>query len=52
MAKYTVSFKVEVQGNEDIAGFEYSLKDLLEVSILPALSADLVPLTLTVKKSR
>jgi hypothetical protein len=32
--------------------FEYFLKDLLETSIFPALSAELVPLTLEVKKAR
>jgi hypothetical protein len=51
MKKFTISFKVEVSEG-DAVGFEYFLKDLLETSVLPALSADLVPLTLEVKKSR
>jgi hypothetical protein len=51
MAKYTVSFKVEVSNNETI-NFEYFLKDLLETSTLPALSATLIPLTFEVKKGR
>ena len=51
MAKYTVRFKVEVSGDET-ANFEYFLNDLLNTSILPALSAELIPLTLEVKKAR
>ena len=51
MKKLTVSFKVEVQDNE-VLNYEYFLEDLLKRSVLPALSSSLVPLTLTVKKSR
>jgi hypothetical protein len=51
MKKFTVSFKVEVQEGETV-NFEYFLKDLLETSTLPALSANLVPLTFTVKNAR
>jgi hypothetical protein len=51
MAKYTVKFKVEVNGNETV-NFEYFLQDLLKTSVLPALSAELIPLTLEVKTSR
>jgi hypothetical protein len=51
MAKYTVKFKVEVSGDETV-NFEYFLNDLLNTSILPALSAELIPLTLEVKKAR
>ncbi len=51
MAKYTVKFKVEVNGDETI-NFEYFLQDLLKSSVLPALSAELIPLTLEVKKGR
>ena len=49
--KITVSFKVNIQ-TADVEGFEYSLKDLLNVSVLPALNADLIPLTFTVRNSR
>ena len=51
MKKLTVSFKVEVQEGETV-NFEYFLKDLLETSTLPALSANLVPLSMQVKNSR
>jgi hypothetical protein len=51
MAKLTVKFKVEVNGNETV-NFEYRLQDLLKTSVLPALSAELIPLTLEVKKGR
>ena len=49
--KMTVKFQVLVSDDE-VLNFEYFLKDSLESSILPALSATLVPLTLDVKKAR
>lgn len=49
--KLSISFKVEVPEGE-VLNFEYFLKDLLESSVLPALSSTLVPLTLEVKKAR
>jgi hypothetical protein len=51
MKKMKVTFKINVSDDEEV-NFEYFLKDLLETSVLPALSADLVPLSLEVKKSR
>lgn len=51
MKKLSVNFKVLVNDDE-VTNFDYFLKDLLEKSVLPALSAQLVPLTLEVKKSR
>jgi hypothetical protein len=50
--KLSVSFKVEVEDTEPLLNYEYFLKDLLEASILPALSSNLVPLSLEVKKAR
>jgi hypothetical protein len=52
MKKLSISFKVEVEDGEPMLNYEYFLKDLLETSVLPALSSSLVPLTLEVKKSR
>ena len=49
--KITVSFKVNVSST-DLEGFEYSLQDLLNVGVLPALNAELIPSTLTVRNSR
>ena len=46
---FSVTFKVSTS---EPLNFEYFLKDLLESSILPALSAELVPLTYTVKQAR
>ena len=51
MKKMSVTFKVEVSEAEAL-NFEYFLKDLLETSTLPALSAQLVPLTMSVKNAR
>ena len=51
MKKISVKFQVLVPENETL-NFEYFLKDLLETSVLPALSAELVPLTLETKKAR
>ena len=49
--KLKVVFEVEVSTNEAL-NFEYFLNDLLSSSVLPALSAKLVPLTLTVTNRR
>jgi hypothetical protein len=51
MKKMSVKFQVLVPEGETL-NFEYFLKDLLETSILPALSAELIPLTLEAKKAR
>ena len=53
--KLTIRFQVsiaEFQPNHVAVNFEYYLKDLLETSILPALDAELIPLSLEVKKAR
>jgi hypothetical protein len=52
MKKLSISFKVEVEDSEPMVNYEYFLKDLLETAVLPALSSNLVPLTLEVKGSR
>ena len=49
--KINVKFQLLVN-EEEVINFEYFLKDLLETSVLPALSAQLVPLTLETKKAR
>lgn len=51
MKKLSVKFSVLVNESE-VTNFEYFLQDLLNSSVLPALSAELVPLTLEVKKAR
>lgn len=51
MKKLNVSFAVEVEENE-VLNYEYFLEDLLKSSVLPALSSNLVPLSLTVKKAK
>ena len=51
MKKLTVKMAVMVNDDE-VLNFEYFLKDLLETSVMPALSANLVPLTLEVRKAR
>ena len=51
MKKISVKFQVLVNENEAV-NFEYFLGDLLNTSVLPALSAELVPLTLETKKAR
>ena len=51
MKKISVKFQVLVNENEAV-NFEYFLRDLLNTSVLPALSAELVPLTLETKKAR
>ena len=55
--KYTVTFKVTTAGasnNSDLAlsDFYDSLQDLLKKAVLPALDAELMPLTFEVKKAR
>ena len=58
MAKYTVSFKVNCDNyliadeKEFFQGLEYSLKDLIQVAVLPTLNLELVPLTFEVKRAR
>jgi hypothetical protein len=49
--KMTVKFQVMVLDDE-AESFEYFLTDLLTKSTLPALTAELVPLSMTVAKSR
>lgn len=51
MKKLSVKFQVLVNEDET-TNFEYFLNDLLVSSVLPALSAQLVPLTLETKKAR
>ena len=51
MSKVKVVFEVEVNDNEAL-NFKYFLQDLLETSTLPALSANLIPLTLNVTQKR
>jgi hypothetical protein len=58
MAKYTVNFKVNCDdyliADKELffQGLEADLKDLIKVSVLPALNLDLVPLTFEVRKAR
>lgn len=49
--KMRVSFDVYVNDDE-VTNFGYFLEDLLKTATLPALSAELVPLTLETKKAR
>lgn len=49
--KIRVSFDVYVNEDE-VTNFGYFLEDLLKTATLPALSAELVPLTLETKKAR
>jgi hypothetical protein len=51
MKKLSVKMQVLVS-EEEATNFEYFLQDLLKSSVFPALSAELVPLTLEVKKAR
>lgn len=51
MKKLSVKFEVLVNEDE-VTNFEYFLNDLLKTSVMPALSAQLVPLTMTVTKKR
>jgi hypothetical protein len=51
MKKLNIKFQVIVSDDET-TNFEISLEDLLKTSVLPALSAELAPLTLTVTKAR
>lgn len=55
--KMKVTFEVETAqdfdyATGDIYTFEHYLNDLLKTSILPALSVELLPLTLNVTKKR
>ena len=54
MKKYSITFRVQTPliGKNLEEALEIYLKDLLEVSVLPALNLELIPLTLTVKKAR
>lgn len=54
MKKYTVTFQIEKEDHEAAAPamVEWELKDLLTSSVLPAINAQLVPLTFTVKRGR
>ena len=54
MKKYTVTFQIEKEDHEATAPVmvEWELKDLLQVSVLPAINAQLVPLSFTVKNAR
>jgi hypothetical protein len=54
MKKYTVTFQIEKEDHEVVAPVmvEWELKDLLSSSVLPAINAELVPLSLEVKKAR
>jgi len=54
MKKYTVTFQIEKEDHEVVAPMmvEWELKDLLQVSVLPAINARLVPLSFTVKNAR
>jgi hypothetical protein len=49
--KYKVTFDIYVDENET-TNLEYFLQDLLQKSVLPALSAKLVPLSMYVTKKR
>jgi hypothetical protein len=49
--KYTVKFQITLP-LIDTAGIEYSLEDLLKVSVLPALNAEIVPLSFEIKKAK
>jgi hypothetical protein len=58
MAKYTVTFKVKCDDyliadeKEFFNHLPSELKDLLKVSVLPALNLEMVPLTFEVRRSR
>ena len=54
MKKYTVTFKVTASefNSDNLADYEFYLKDLLNKAVLPALNLELVPLTFEVKKAR
>ena len=49
--KLTIRFQVETT-ETDPNSFEIYLKDLLQKTVLPALNAELQPLSLEVKKAR
>lgn len=54
MAKYTVSFKVEIDDSlaPSTQLLEFDIKDLISVAVLPTLNLSLVPVTFEVKKAR
>jgi len=52
MKKLSIKLNVVVEDKQQLEAFEYALEDLLKRSVLPALNADIVPLTLSVTKSR
>jgi hypothetical protein len=52
MKKLSIKFNVLVNDEEELTNYEYFLEDLLKSSVLPALSSTIVPLTLSVTKSR
>jgi hypothetical protein len=54
MAKYTVSFKVEIDDSLATSTqlLEFDIKDLITTAVLPTLGLSLVPVTFEVKKAR
>jgi hypothetical protein len=51
MAKYTIKFQIE--GNINFPHLALNtLEDLLKVAVLPVVNAELVPLTIEIKKAR
>jgi len=50
--KATIKLQVQINDNLTIEQLEIYLRDLLVTSVLPTLNADLVPLSLDVKKAR
>jgi hypothetical protein len=52
MKKLSIKFVVDVEDKQQVEAFEYALEDLLKRSVLPALNAEIIPLTLSVTKSR
>ena len=52
MNKYTIKFQVSHTDNLTPELFEIYLKDLLNSAVLPTLNAELIPLSLEVKKAR
>ena len=49
--KMTIRFQIETT-ETDLNSFEVYLKDLLQTAVLPALNAEMTPLSLEVKKAR
>jgi hypothetical protein len=52
MKRLSIKFVVDVEDKQQLEAFEYALEDLLKRSVLPALNAEIIPLTLSVTKSR